>query len=431
VNQLFRRIGNRWHSPQPDEPTLPTPNNPGAKTTLRLLASRVPSDGPRITQYPTLPAGAPDWGGRVEIILKKDNEDYRQVTETVVNDCQTGNTINIFCDGLTSNRNRDDAKQIGAASAVVYHEGKETLHAEQVFGEATTDSDARIRSFNSGLDALADVLTTQNGQGPNQALFLLHSSPTLKRVLDTSPHDQQPDAIGHATRLGEILNTFPNLNIKLLWLPRNCPFVGFKRAKQLALEAIRTADPTTIDEPQTIKCQKANTQRIAIDNWAERWHQAPRTSLAYQTALTKPPDGNPHPTFIHAKAQRSPGGRRRASRDPTQHRTAESRFSRHTTSTLYRIITGHAFTGAYTQRFHPQHTPSQIACQCGEPIQTVEHVLRDCPRYTAARRKHLTANGRLRNLSQMFSHPKRVHSLLRFLEETGACAKPQETWDPG
>ncbi|KAH9954194.1 hypothetical protein BC827DRAFT_1101602, partial [Russula dissimulans] len=84
---------------------------------------------------------------------------------------------------------------------------------------------------------------------------------------------------------------------------------------------------------------------------------------------------------------------------------------------------GHAFVGAYTQRFFPQHTPDQIACQCGEAIQTIEHVIRDCPRYNDARRKYLTANGRLRNIPQLFSHPKRVHSLLHFLEETGACAK--------
>ncbi|KAH9954951.1 hypothetical protein BC827DRAFT_1348032, partial [Russula dissimulans] len=92
-----------------------------------------------------------------------------------------------------------------------------------------------------------------------------------------------------------------------------------------------------------------------------------------------PPDGRPHPTFTHTKAQRHPGGHRRVPRTPTHHQPAESHLSRHTTSTLYRIITGHAFIGAYTQRFYPQHTPAQIACQCGETIQTVEHVLRDCP----------------------------------------------------
>jgi hypothetical protein len=62
--------------------------------------------------------------------------------------------------------------------------------------------------------------------------------------------------------------------------------------------------------PQTIKSLKANTQKLAIDKWAERWHQAPCTLLAYQTALTKPLDGKLHPTFIYAKALQCLGGQR-------------------------------------------------------------------------------------------------------------------------
>ncbi|KAI0279245.1 hypothetical protein BC826DRAFT_1081479 [Russula brevipes] len=107
------------------------------------------------------------------------------------------------------------------------------------------------------------------------------------------------------------------------------------------------------------------------------------------------------------------------------------KFTCSTICTMYRIITGHAFTGAYTQRFYPNHSLEQIACQCGEPIQTIEHVLMACPLYTEARHKHLTVGGRLRNLSQMFNHPKRVQAVLRFLEETGACAKPRAVWNPG
>ena len=98
---------------------------------------------------------------------------------------------------------------------------------------------------------------------------------------------------------------------------------------------------------------------------------------------------------------------------------------------MYRIITGHAFIGAYTQRFFPQHTQEQVACICGEPIQTVEHVLLVCPLYTATLHTHLTASSHPRNLPQLFNHPKRVTALLRFLEETGACAKPRTVWEPG
>ena len=117
------------------------------------------------------------------------------------------------------------------------------------------------------------------------------------------------------------MDTYPNLSIRLLWFPRKIPFVGFKRAKQLAFEAICTAVLDEIDEPYSIKNQKKKTEEDAIASWAEHWHQMPCTSLTYQTALTEPPDGNPHPTF-------------RTSQDTVK-------FSRKTICTLYQIITGH------------------------------------------------------------------------------------------
>jgi len=71
------------------------------------------------------------------------------------------------------------------------------------------------------------------------------------------------------------------MNIRLLWLPRSIPFVAYRRTKQLALEAIRTADLTDIEEPYTIKNQKGQTKAAAIDEWATQWHQSPHNSLAY------------------------------------------------------------------------------------------------------------------------------------------------------
>jgi hypothetical protein len=62
-------------------------------------------------------------------------------------------------------------------------------------------------------------------------------------------------------KLDEILRTHPDINISLSWLPKTAPFVGFKRARQLALEAIRTAEATAAEEPHTYRKQRVQGRR--------------------------------------------------------------------------------------------------------------------------------------------------------------------------
>jgi hypothetical protein len=150
--------------------------------------------------------------------------------------------------------------------------------------------------------------------------------------------------------------------------------------------------------------------------------------MAYRTALTTPPDGKTHHTF-QTKHPATPPTTGNTTTGPSAE-GPKATFSRLTYSTFYRFITGHAFIGEYTQRFFPQHTPDQVACQCGEPLQTIEHVIMHCPLFTAARLKHLVSNGRTRSFQQLLETPERVQKLLRFLQETRACNKPQASWEP-
>jgi hypothetical protein len=417
-SQLLIRLGDGWHHPDPQNPTLPTPNRKGAKTTLQFLAAKTSPKSPRINAFPEVPARAPTWDGRAGTIPRRNKEEYGAITEAFVESCQAGTSINIFCVGTRSNRNREDGKQLGGASAVLYHQGREGQHAEITYGESITESDTAIRAIYLGLRTAADFLSGQ-APPPQTSVIVFTPSPTAaSRALDATPHDEQAVSINCMETVEEILNTHPSLTVRFCWLPRSAPFVGFKRARQLALEAIRTATPTEADELHTIKSQRRGAKESAVTGWAESWHQAPRTSLAYRTILTRPPDGRPHPSF---HAEKSPG-------DP---RARKVKCPRRVRSNFYRLITGHAFIGEYTQRFFPQHTQEQVACPCGEPVQTVEHVLLRCPTYTAARLKHLTAHGRPNNLAQLFVNPKRVVEVLSFLEETGACDRPREAWDPG
>jgi hypothetical protein len=296
--------------------------------------------------------------------------------------------------------------------------------------------DTSLLALSLGLEALTDFLHSQEPDPPAHvtAVILTSSTSAPGRALDASPHDGQTTSVQCIQSIDDALRTHPNLNIRLGWLPKSAPFVGCKRARQLAFEAARTATLDEESEPHTIRSQQQSSKQSAIDAWASKWHADPHTSLAYRTALTGPPDGRPHPTFLNPadlSAPRAPAHGARTPQGP-EPPSIRAKFSRGNFSTLYRIITGHAFIGAYTERFYPLHTPEQVACPCGEPVQTVEHVLLHCPLHASPRHKHLTNNGRPRGgLQQLFRSPERVLDVLRFLKETGVCAKPQGEWEPG
>jgi hypothetical protein len=410
-SQLLRRLGGAWLPAQPDDQPLPTPNSHTARTTLHALASQISAKGPCIQPFPDAPPDAPGWDSRVTCDPKQDKWDYQQATEALVALCKEGQSVNIFTTGAFSNRNQEDGTQLGAASAVLYHNGQDWRHRESILGESATEANVALKALSVALDLLSDFLTANRPTNPPRAMIATVSSFAINKVLNCSAHEEQNVSLECMNKIGELLDSFPNLNIQLLWLPRSAPFIGFKRAKQLALEAIHMADLAPDQEPHTIKHQKKKTKEAAIASWADHWHKALCTSLVYRTALTKPPDGQAHPTF---KLDQS-----------------TAKFSHKTSCMLYHLATGHAFTGEYMRRFYSCHTQEQVACPCGELTQTVEHLLLKCPKYNIVRQKHLTANGHLRNLPQLFNHPKRVSTLLCFLQETGAGSMPRMEWEPG
>ena len=424
-SQLLRRLGPDWHTHTPSDSPLPTPTRTGIVTTLRTLAAKAPPKGPRVEQFPTLPIGAPHWGGRLVLTPKQDGWDYPMIAEEIKNDCHRGLVTTIYCEATISNKDRNDHRQLGAAAAMLYHKGRESGHEVKVFGEAVTITDAWTRALTPALDAITTQLSNKPAQLQATFKVLLPSNSALHRALDPSPHGEQATSLRHLTKIGELFDAHPNIDIVVQWLPKKIHFAGFRRAKRKALTAIRLATPDSIaEEPPSVNKLKETARSNATAAWAEKWHLAPRTSLAYRTALRAPPDGRAHHTF-HPE--------HRINKQPEQLRGEKklTKFSRLTHSTFYRFVTGHAFTGEYTMRFYPKHTQDQLACPCGEPVQTVEHVLLHCPRYDDARQKHLTAQGRPRTLPQLFDKPEHVLATLRFLEETGACAKPRERWEPG
>ena len=174
--------------------------------------------------------------------------------------------------------------------AVLYHNGQEWKHQEQTFGETVTSNNTAICSILPALSTVTDFLVSQQATTQQNFLILTPSILTITRAQDTSTYEEQVVTLECLNKLSIIFENYPNMNIRLLWLPRSIPFVGFRRAKQLALESICTATLITEDEPHSIRSQKERAKGKVLATWAEQWHQDLCTSLAYQTALTKLPN---------------------------------------------------------------------------------------------------------------------------------------------
>ena len=106
---------------------------------------------------------------------------------------------------------------------------------------------------------------------------------------------------------------------------------------------------------------------------------------------------------------------------PEWRQTISVEFSHLTHSSFYCIVTGHTFIGEYVQRFFPQHTLDQIACQCAEPYKpqsmssctarnTMLHSTNSSRTEAALEPSHSTL--KIRSASKIFSVPRGDWNLL-------------------
>jgi hypothetical protein len=163
-SQLLKRLRGTWHTLTPDDLPLSAPIRNNVSTTLRDLATRVLANGPRIEAFPELPSGTPTWDGRVHVIPKQKDWDYEVITNALTAACQEDLLVNIFCNSVRSNKGRNDGKQLGATSAVLYQEGRERHHSERVLGETVMDSDTSLRALHAGVDVLTHFVTAGNSE---------------------------------------------------------------------------------------------------------------------------------------------------------------------------------------------------------------------------------------------------------------------------
>jgi hypothetical protein len=421
-SQVLLRLGGDW-APNPQEP-IPTPARKRAKTALRALASRVSAKGNRIEAFPDLPEGMPQWGGRVSVRPPLTREEQETQGKYILEQLHEGKTPQIYVGGVLSNKGRHDGKSVATVAAVLYHKGVEWGHAECALGEKVTQADVEAEALRPALRLLGDFANGTDYSGPVLIISGSHTAPRL--FLDVSQHATQHASLEFARTIDALLTDHAGITLTIQHARaarRNPTLGGFKRTRYLALEAVKR-QLVNEERPPSMHYQRAETKAAAIEAWEKRYQESPRTTQAYNSALVTPPDGRAHTILrIASTGIRSKG------------RTFSHRVSREIQSTLTRLITGHAFIGAYRIKFRrrnlPPATEEEVACVCGAVPEDTEHVLLHCPITHDQRLQHLSSDGLPDSLRKLFDSPKRCLGLLRFLEETRVCVKPRSAWEPG
>jgi hypothetical protein len=142
---------------------------------------------------------------------------------------------------------------------------------------------------------------------------------------------------------------------------------------------------------------KAATQSA----WTREWQRTPKKGR-FAISNRIPPSLNPTKHFSELKDQREVFGR------------------------LIQCRTGHAYTGEFRRQFFPEKS---VACECGETLQTREHILRTCTRYTN-HRESLQSEEREIPLPELLGTPKGIAALTEFLKDSGAFTFTGERYIP-
>ena len=224
-------------------------------------------------------------------------------------------------------------------------------------------------------------------------------------MADPSPNAAQIFAAKFHNTLQPILATNPQLSISISWCPSHCKIKGNDRADALAKKATQKESQAPYNLSQANAARRSKSSILKI--WRKEWKNQPKTGR-YAVSNQIPPSLNPTPHFRQLKDNRELFGR------------------------LTQCRIGHAYTGEFRRSFLP-HSEDPVTCPCdNEILQTREHLLRECTKYSQHRYILQEASETIA-LPTLLGTKEGIQALIHFLKKTGAFSRtgvPREPHHP-
>ena len=280
-------------------------------------------------------------------------------------------------------------RRAGAGFAV-YQQGRETAARNLGLGSQATSFDAELAGLLAGTRNAVNACNLN--VDVTHIYIFTDNSAVITTALDPKPTAGQLLAHNFYQTIHSFLDGNASRQVSLRWVPSHVGIEGNTRADHLAKAGAALASSLPMAKTRTF-ARRAAKERLDRA-WVREWKDAPRNGH-YAIANRFPPSTRPTPRFLMLGDKREVFGR------------------------LTQCRTGHGYTGEFYRRFVPDESSD---CPCGEPLQTREHIIRDCARYEAHRDVLRKVSATL-SLPEILGTRKGLEALAAFLEKSGAFTK--------
>ncbi|KAJ1300689.1 hypothetical protein OPQ81_002336 [Rhizoctonia solani] len=389
-SEVCQRLPRGWDTHNPNLPHYPRPK-PSARTSpIVHLADLSHPNCETVTPYLTAPWEHPHpWGPRLKVYIpprtssRSARKELAKKLRRQIAALATDGSIIGFTDG--SKRVSNGCRKVGLGFTI-HHQGVEIDYNCANLGP-------RFEVFDAEMLALALALKKATSHArrleAHSIVLFADNQAAVSSITLLTKHPGQYASIAFREAADKFLEESPLNHIKVCWVPGHDGVEGNERADRLANEG--GDNPPTPFLNRSLTWSKAQSTHHASRAWITEW------------------TSHSHSRFVTNHLRRLPSlALSRFAKNFRGHRSVHTR--------LNQVILGHGFFGEYRERFRPDDDPS---CPCGQPRQTLDHVIRDCPLHSDARRALRKVSGPMLD-SAIFGTQAGLTALAQFLSASNA-----------
>jgi hypothetical protein len=229
-------------------------------------------------------------------------------------------------------------------------------------------------------------------------IFFADNSSSIQSIFNTHIHPSQSFSIMFHNNVSSFLDSSPQTQVTVAWVPSHSGIVGNERADVLAKHT--TPLPSAVGA--TFSYLRHCAKRHIKSTWKTIWEKRNKSGQFDEVVTTPPSPSVPD----HFRSIR-----------------------RETYGRITQILTGHGYIGEFYMRFILDETPW---CPCTDEnviptLQDRHHLIFDCPRYEShrhiLRKRFLTFDNPSFTLKNIIEHSHGHTFLAEFLEKSGAFTK--------